>query len=51
MGIKTGGKPNGIPVPCKKYFPVFSKNTSVSQIFGENSNKISAGGGILGEDE
>jgi len=29
---------------------VFAKNTSVRRIFGENSGKISAGGGILGKD-
>ena len=31
--------------------PSFAKNTAVSRIFGENSSKISASGGILGKDE
>jgi len=35
----------------KSYSLVFAKNTSVSRKFGENSSKISAGGGILGKDE
>jgi len=37
--------------PCNHYSLVFAKNTSVSRKFGENSSKISAGGGILGKDE
>ena len=44
------------PSTAPVYSPVFAKNTSVSRIFGENlfgenSSKISAGGGILGKYE
>ena len=51
---KIGGevtKESKVKNICDNYSLVFAKNTSVSRKFGENSSKISAGGGILGKDE